>query len=110
MKTLAILVSVLGLAWAGQGGETNQMSIKRLGAPSGPEPPAKMEFSTVSTTNSAGPLLRERKPASGVLPELGRRKAKILRARASPGRDFENVSVNPFTGKPEGIVLFSIGF
>jgi hypothetical protein len=110
MKTLAVVLSVISLARVGQGGETNQINLKQLGAPPGQAPREQRAFMGFAATNSGPYLLRARKASSGVLPELGRQKAKILRAPASPGRDFEHVSVNPLTGRPEGIIVYSIGF
>ena len=116
MKTLAVLLPMLGLATIGYGGQTNDINLRHAAD----APPAATSeangVSATSRTNAVSPKLRIEKSYGGALPEIRRRKMQILK---SPPQDrtaaferavFENVSVDPITGRAEGIILFSIRF
>ena len=109
MKKFIILLPMLSLAVTGYAGQTNQLDLKHTSPP----PPSQSKETAAGTlrTNSSKTLFREENSYGGALPELRRRKAQFF--RAPPGKanaDFQNVSVNPITGRAEGIILFSIGF
>src|SRR5438309_905278 len=107
MKKFTILLPFLSLALIANAGQTNQLNFKpsqaRQTVPSG-------NGITASRTNGAG-LFHKEKSYGGALPELKRRKTHFF--RPTPGErqlEFQNVSVNPHTGRAEGLILFSIGF
>ena|ERR1051326_761958 len=113
MKLSAVLVAMLSLAGIGRAGQTNQVELHQPGPASQP-PATGLSAPPVSGTNAAQRLLRIESKYGGVLPEVGRRKGQFFRPTpsrpASPPRGFENVSINPITGRADGIILLSIKF
>jgi hypothetical protein len=74
-----------------------------------PAPPA-----TLMATNRLQRVFGPTAVYDGVLPEVSRRGAIAngldLRAPVVPGREFRNVSINPHTGAPQGVVFVAIRF
>jgi hypothetical protein len=111
MKTVAILLPLLTLAMVGYAGETNQIGLQRdtpvQQSPSG----GKDNLMTVPRTNALVRPLNPEVTYGGVLPELKRRKTRFFKASPTPlDAPFQNVSVNPITGRADGVIVFSIGF
>lgn len=114
MKTFAILLALAVLARAGLADQTNQVDLKTTRA----TPPPSTAPSSVNgnvflapSTNSTVRLLRPERHYGGALVDLRQRKTKFLkRAPGETNAPFQNVSVNPITGRADGIILFSIGF
>jgi hypothetical protein len=112
MKTFAILLPMLSLAMMGYAGPTNQINLHQSPAPPRALAPRASDGLIITArTNSMPQSLRREKSYGGVLPEAQRRKGQFFRSTpADRGRDFQNVSVNPSSGRAEGIILFSINF
>jgi hypothetical protein len=110
MKTFVLSLVLIGVGMAAQAGETNQLKLQR--SPPVPEsPPASPAIASPASTNSAQRLFRTERVYGGVLPDLKRKKIQFFRADPQyPNREFQNVSINPVTGRAEGIVLFSVAF
>jgi hypothetical protein len=107
MKTFVLSLVWIGLGMATQAGETNQLQLHSSPVPASPATSAAL----ASSTNSAPRLFRKERAYGGVLPDLKRKKAQFFRADPQyPNREFQNVSINPVTGRAEGIVLFSVAF
>ena len=114
MKTLASLLALAALAEMACAGQTNQLDLKYNGGGTPPPAlPAVANGITLATpgTNSTQRLFREEKTYGGALTDLRRRKTQFFRAPSgNTNNPFQNVSVNPITGRADGIILFSIGF
>ena len=111
MKTFAVLLPVVCLATIGYAGQTNQLDLKGKDAPRPAQTSASANSVVVRQTNAVSRVGRAEITYGGALPELRRRKTQFFRASpADRPREFQNVSVNPVTGRAEGIILFSIGF
>jgi hypothetical protein len=111
MKTVAILLSFLTLTMVGYGEQTNQIVVQRnnIGqqSPSG----GKDGPMLVPRTIEPGRQLNSDITYGGVLPELKRRKTHFLDpSPATPAAPLLNVSINPITGRAEGVIVFSIRF
>jgi hypothetical protein len=69
---------------------------------------------TLTATNRLQRVFGPTAVYDGVLPEVSRRGAIVgpldLRAPVVPGKEFRNVSINPHTGAPQGVVLLAIRF
>ena len=110
MKTFAVLLPVLGLAMLGYAGPTNQVDLQHSGGPVQKRAGEKGGGETLSATNAVPKLFRPEKSYGGALPDLRRKRGQFFKAKPEPGREFQNVSINPKTGQAEGIILFSIKF
>ena len=109
MKIAATFLALVALARMGYAGQTNRVDIIR-NAPTAPTP-ANGNPRVGPRTNSTQRLVHEEKAYGGALTDLRRRKTQFLRAApGNPNAAFQNVSVNPITGRADGIILFSIGF
>src|SRR5260221_14623055 len=110
MKTFVLSLVLLGLGIAAQAGETNQLQLQRS-SPLPQSAPASPALASPPSTNSAQRLFRTERAYGGVLPDLKRKKRQFFQADPQyPNREFHNVSVNPITGRAEGVVLFSVAF
>jgi hypothetical protein len=106
MKGLAIAIA-LGCSTLAACAQSQQMQLRTQGLPDpaiiGPQP-----------TNRLQRIFGPTATYEGVLPDLKRRGNLVTRrdldAPVIPGREFRNVSVNPHTGRPEGITLLAIRF
>jgi len=89
-----------------------------------PEPPAPAEAPAPASRPESPPVLvatnrlqRIFGPTAvvdGILPEVKRRGGVLSRsdldAPVIPGREFRNLSINPRTGQPEGVIFLAIRF
>ena len=110
MKKFVLSLVLMGLGMAAQAGETNQLQLQRS-SPLPQSAPANPAVSSLPSTNSAQRLFRSERVYGGVLPDLKRKKRQFFQADPQyPNREFRNVSINPVTGRAEGVVLFSVAF
>lgn len=114
MKKFAVLLAVMAVAGTGHAGQTNHIDLSRS-APAAPPPatpaPANGNALVAPRTNSTQRVFREEKIYGGALTDLRRQKTQFFRAPpGTPNAPFHNVSVDPITGRADGIILFSIGF
>jgi len=117
MKTFAILLALAALARTGLADQTNQVDLKTTRAtppPSTAPPSPNGNLLLAPGTNSTTRLLRPERNYGGALVDLRRRKSQFFRRMPgetnAPNAPFQNVSVNPTTGRADGVILFSIGF
>jgi len=111
MKTFIVLLPLFCLGVTGYAGQTNQIDLQRAPAPLPQTVRVKEGVDTRPQTNAAPYVWRGQGTYGGVLPELRKRKTQFFKAPAVPARpEFPNVSVNPITGQPDGIILFSVKF
>lgn len=69
------------------------------------------EATTLLSPGRLPPLLTPQPRHGGILPEIGRRSlSSWWSSPAVPEKEFRNVSLNPRTGRAEGIILFSSWF
>jgi hypothetical protein len=108
MKTFAVLLALLALARMGHAGQTNELDLK--GGPSNAVPTQLSGVANASGLSQTNAAWRAERRYSGVLPDLRRKKGQTF--KPAPGRPpgFENVSIDPLTGRADGIIVFSIGF
>lgn len=117
MKTLTVLLAVSGAAVATSLAQTNQIEIRQP-APNisespiiSPEKVARYVRFQTSVVNRAFGI---NVTYSGVVPMLYRADNPLQLinpfAPARYGNGFDNVSVNPTTGRVEGVNLFAIKF
>jgi hypothetical protein len=110
MKTIAVLLSMLSLATMGYSGQTNQVDLRQIAPTAPPQRPATAALVAPHRTNAVS-LFHIEKSYSGVLPDLRKERSEFLRSPPPPrNREFRNVSINPVTGRAEGLILFSINF
>ena len=113
MKIFAVLLALMCLARVGHAGQTNQIDLLRSAPPAPPISPGKAKGKELMAprTNSTQRLVRDEKIYGGVVTDLRKRKTQFLRATpGTPNATFQNVSIDPITGRADGIILFSIGF
>lgn len=101
MKRLVLLVAIFGVSLACAHAQNNQQAPPAA-------PPDQVGPTLVSPTNRlqqaiTGPRMNR----GGVFPALIHPERRPAR---QPGREFYNTSVNPETGRAEGVVLFSLRF
>lgn len=76
-----------------------------------PPPPAPP---VLTATNKLQRIFGPTAVYDGVLPDVKRRGgimvAPDLRAPVVPGQEFQNVSINPNTGRAQGVILFAVRF
>jgi len=110
MKTIAVLLPMLGLAMIGYSGQTNQIDLRQNAPTAQPPGPTRADLVARRGTNAV-PLFHIEKSYSGVLPDLRKQKGEFFRPPPPPrNREFRNVSINPVTGRAEGLILFSVNF
>ena len=77
-------------------------------------PPVPSAAPTLTATNNLQRIFGPTAVYDGVLPEVKRRGGIVgrpdLRAPVVPGKEFQNISVNPSTGQAQGVVLFAVRF
>jgi hypothetical protein len=105
MKTIVLGLTALALGATTARAQTNRFEATQPPPQPGivftqPAPPGLTTVQKLFGTNAT---------TGGVLPALKRRQL-FSRAPAPHGQHFDNVSLNPATGRPEGILLFSIKF
>ena len=109
MKTMLLGLAALCVLVGVANGQTNQVQLMQPP----PETQAPGQPRMVATAPPAPTRLQRifgpTATTGGVVPAI-RRGQLLRRAPAQPGQVYENVSVNPSTGRAEGIVLFSIKF
>jgi hypothetical protein len=110
MKTISLCLVVLAGAVAISGAQTNEVDARKS------QPALSAQSSDAMITYQTNvPYARRLGETQftygGALHDLQRGGARrLLEPGTGPARPFENVSVNPRTGKAEGILLFSIKF
>jgi hypothetical protein len=108
MKAIFLGAVALGITvLAGQAQQTNQVQLAQPPGETPNKPPI-----TVTAPPQPATLQRVFGPTAttgGVVPAL-RRRELFKRPLLPPGQAFENVAVNPHSGRAEGIFLFSIKF
>ena len=111
MKTIAVLLPMLALAMVGYGGQTNQIDLHQKPVPQPPLAAEKTGVPARRGTNTLHGLFYREKSYSGVIPDLRKKKAEFFRPPPQyRNREFPNVSINPITGRAEGLILFSVNF
>jgi len=111
MKTFAVLLPMLSLAMIGYSGQTNQIDLHQTTAAPQPPPSVPNSGVVIHRTNSVQHLFHVEKSYGGVLPDLRNKRTEFFRPSPAPrSREFQNVSINPITGRAEGLILFSINF
>ena len=110
MKTIAVLLPMLGLAMIGYSGQTNQLDLHQNAPTVQPQVTSRVALVTRRGTNTV-PLFHIEKSYSGVLPDLRKQRGDFFRpSPPSRTREFRNVSINPISGRAEGLILFSVNF
>jgi hypothetical protein len=105
MKKSALL-PMLSLAMTAYAGQTNHLNLRQSAPVS--EPKESSAWIVMPATNSMR-FLRPEKSYGGVLPELQKRKLRFFKPSPVISKpEFQNVSINPVTGRAEGIVLMSV--
>ena len=112
MKTISLFLLALAGAIAIGGAQTNNVEVIKKQPIA---PPRTADYMITYQTNV--PYARRlgdfQVSYGGVAADVNRGGARQLLTPArpsSPAYPFENVSVNPRTGKADGIIVFSIGF
>jgi len=112
MKTISILLLVLGGAVAISRAQTNEADVSKTRL--APPPKSSDQMVTYQTNVPYARRFGDMQITyGGVIQDMRRGGARRLLEPAAangPARPFENVSVNPRTGKAEGILLFSVKF
>jgi hypothetical protein len=90
------------------------LSVTFASAQSQAQPAPPDPAPTLTATNRLQRLLGPTAVYDGVFPEVKRRgfiaDRLDLQAPVVPGKEFRNISVNPHTGRPQGVVLMAIRF
>lgn len=110
MKTIPMVLLALASATVIGHAQTNQVDVRK-NQPAVP-PPSTDSLITYQTNVPYAQRFGEMQVTyGGVIHDMRRGGTRgLLEPGTGPARPFENVSVNPRTGKAEGIILFSVKF